>query len=158
MKNLKVFLTILFIASAFTAQAQKVKIKKGIVYVDSNEFLKIEGNFHIKFFLSTLNDDEFAVVNTSSYIAKEKVTRKIGKTGANYSTSIEEVEKYYKEIKFLDLDLNLETEDLYNKKKFFIALYKSKIIDDEGNLDEEKIARFISKYESDILKQKILND
>jgi len=134
----KILIT-LFTLFAFsqTSLAQKVKVKKGIAYVDGKPYVKAEkesGNMSI---YALDGDDEIIFLKLYDPTPRDK------------STS----DSYFI-VRFIDFDKEVEI-DGKSRKGILKMLYKSKIINEDGNINEEKMKKFISKYGSDVSKNKV---
>lgn len=128
-KSFLIFLAF-FLSFQLSLEAQKVKIKKGIAYVDKKAFCKIEkeGNLIKKTFtISNLNDDELIFIKSL------------------------DVQLFY-EVLFLDDDkkMTIQQTAFSNFSKAFVKkMYKSKLIKD-GKIDASKLKKFILKYSDEV--------
>lgn len=147
---MKKLLIALFLCFSFLSYGQKVKFKKGIVTIDGTEFVKYnEEGFFTSY--STLNDVEFITVLSTSYEERNSsyyTTPNPSKYGIRPTIS-----RYVFTVKFPEFDKELTT-DMY-QKDFILAIYKNKIINEDGTINEENIDKFISKYNNENLKLKI---
>lgn len=131
---------IAFIAlCTFTLKAfsQKVKIKKDIAYVDGNPYLKVEkeaGNMSV---YGLDGDDE--IIYLKWYDPTPSNNRNL--------------DDYYI-VRFIDFDEEVEIEDK-TRKGILKMLFKGKVVDSDGKLNEERMKKFISKYGSDASKNKL---
>ena len=132
MKILQI-LAVLFIT--FSVSAQKVKIKKGIAYVDDVEYVKVEkeaGNMSVY----SLEDEEELV-----YIKYYDPT-----------PSNKQNHDSYHIVRFIEFDVEVELDE--TRKKIIKMLYKGKVIKD-GKIDEDRLKNFVSKYGSDESRNKL---
>lgn len=140
-KKLLIFSVVALMSSAF-GYSQKVKIKKGIAYVDKVEYLKLDdcGGFSTTCTLMTLENEDFLSMQFESYQKPNPVPRN-PKSKAPYRST---VKVSYVIAKFLDFDLDFESS--LNKKKLIKALFKSKVIDENGQVNQENAKKFVRKY------------
>lgn len=139
----KFVLLFFFSALSLSISAQKIKIKKGTVYVDKIPFLKIDKEFGNKT-ITTLDDEIIFAIKDYSYDKPNPARNNMNDPNRmNYPATIL---GYYNVITFLDLDLTYETE--LGPKKLFKAMYKYKLLDENGKVNAKnarKIAVLISK-------------
>lgn len=117
--------------------AQKVKIKKDIVYVDGKKYVKAEresGNMSIY----SLNEDE-----------EELVFIKLYDPTPNNKTRND---SYYI-VRFIEANVEVEISGK-SRKGIIKMLYKGKVIKD-GEIDQKRLKSFVSKYGSDESANKI---
>lgn len=139
MKLTRIIVTSLLLAFAFNVNAQKVKIKKDIAYVDGEEYVKVEkedGNMSIY----SLDEEE------------ELVYLKWYDPTPGYQTSRSAQGDGYYIVRFIEFDVEVELDE--TRKKIIKMLYKGKVIQN-GKIDEEKLKNFVSKYGSDESKGKL---
>lgn len=139
----KIIFLCLFAAFSLTLSAQKIKIKKGTVYVDKKPFLKIDKEFGNRT-ITTLDGEVLFAIKNYSY-DKPNPARN-NPSDPNRMKYPATILGYYNVITFLDMDLTYETE--LPQKKLFKAMYKYKLLDDNGKLNKknaQKIAVLISK-------------
>jgi len=111
---------------AFTVNAQKVKIKKGIVYVDGKECLKVGGDANNVSF-STLDGEEIIFL---------KFIRKYG--------------DLYNKVVFLDQKISFtSTSYIFGKKLLIKKLLEDGTLKDCG-LVADKVERFAMKFDEDV--------
>ncbi len=148
MKIFKTLIVLFLFLGAFNVNAQKVKIKKGIAYVDKKKFLKVEKVNSTKYFISTLTDTEFLSIALESFGTGKYAPARYG--GNEYK-------KWYSVLKFLDNEeIGDEFEVDEGKLKNVIKiLYKSKVIVD-GKLSVDKVKRMIEKYSEKVSERRFL--
>jgi len=131
--KLKHSLTILFLTLCMSMmQAQKIKIKKGVIYVDGENCLTTEGY----------------PVNTSFYdtdgeeiIFMKYLETKKGET--------------YAKVTFLDQKLSLTSKSIvFTRKMLLRRLLTNKVIEN-CKLNPEKVERFILKFDEQVEKDDI---
>ncbi|HRE77807.1 MAG TPA: hypothetical protein PLL09_08280 [Flavobacterium sp.] len=135
---MKKIITILFLFFSFLGFSQKVKFKKGDVIVDDVVWMKYTdcGTFDSTCSLYNLKDEEIIFFK---YIFIEGA---VPKTQANPQGRFG-----YVEVNFIGLKKSFEIQE--TNKNIIEILYKSKIFNSEGDLDEEKVDRLVQKYGSD---------
>lgn len=146
MKIFRTLIVTLSILFAFNASAQKVKIKKGVAYVDKIEYLKLDdcGAFSESCTLMNLNEDEVIVLQHYSFEKPNPIPRN-PKSKAPYQSIVTES---YEELRFLDVEIECEVQ--LTKKKLIKALYKSKVFNDDGSTNIENAKKFARKYHRNI--------
>lgn len=139
----KLCFLIVFLTISFSNYAQKVKIKKGTVYVDKKDFLKIDREFGNET-VSSLDDE---VIFTIKYYSFDKPNPARNNTNdPNRFKYPAMLKQHYSVISFLDFDLEYETD--LSRKKLFKAMYKYKLMAKDGKVNEKnakKIGQLISK-------------
>ena len=147
---MKRILVILFLSISFLGFSQKLKFKKGIVTVDGIEFVKYnEEGFFTSY--STLNDVEFITVLSTSYEERNPAyysNQNPSKFGIKPT-----ITKSVFTVKFPQLGKELTT-NMY-RKDLITAVYKNKVLNEDGSINEENVDTFISKYNNENLKFKI---
>ena len=124
-------------AFAQISSAQKVKIKKGIAYVDKKPYVKVEresGNMSI---YPLEGDDEIIFL-------------KLHDPTPNNNQNLDD----YYIVRFIDSGKEVEIDDK-SRKGILKMIYKAKIVNKDGTLNEEKMKKFITKYGSDVSKNKL---
>lgn len=133
MKNI---FSILALIVCFSGFSQKVKLKKGEILIDEVLWAKYTdcGPF----------DSNCSILNLSG---EEVIFMKLHNIpgGAPRTQSNPQGNFSYKEVKFLGLNATVEFEGTTDKK-IFALIYNAKLIGEDGQLDEEKVSRFIEKY------------
>lgn len=131
--KLKQSLTILFLMLSISMmQAQKIKIKKGVIYIDGETCLTTEGY----------------PVNTSFYDVdgEEIIFMKYLKT---------KKEETYAKVTFLDQKISLTSKSIiFTRKMLLRRLLASKVIEN-CKLNPDNIERFILKFDEQIEKEDI---
>ncbi len=132
----KILIT-LFALFAFsqTSFAQKVKIKKGIAYVDKKPFVKAERESGSMSVYPLNSDDEII------YIKYQDPTPDNNRNHDSYYI-----------VRFIDYDKEVEI-SYKSRKAILKMLFKSKVIDESGTINEVKMKKFLSKYGSDLSKR-----
>jgi len=145
-------LSLLTFANVNAQKNIKVKIKKGIVYVNKKEYLKIEKINSNKYFISTLDDVEVLSVNIEEYGTGNYLKTINAATGRPY----EEMHRY-SVLKFLDnKEIGEEFEvDEARLKKLIEMMYDTNIIVD-NKISNEKAKRMIEKYSEEVSKRRFL--
>jgi len=146
MKFTKVIVVALLMIFALNASAQKVKIKKGTAYVDKKEYLKFDdcGTFSESCTIMNLEEEEVIVLQYHSF-EKPNPTPRNPKSRAPYQSMVTES---YAELRFLDLELECEVQ--LSKKKLVKALYKSKVFNEDGSINQENAKKFARKYHRNV--------
>lgn len=110
------------------ANAQKIKIKKGIVYIDGTECLKVSGDSNTVAF-STLEDEEIIFV------------KYVHGSGHNL---------LYNKVVFLKEEMELSSSTLTFTKKYLLKkLIKSGVLKD-CMLDSDKVEKFVIRYDEKV--------
>ncbi|PJE41444.1 MAG: hypothetical protein CUR32_09770 [Flavobacterium sp.] len=145
----KVF-TILFFVLSFSAFAQKVKLKKDKVIIDDVEVYNYERQGDTYTF-STLSAVEFVTVLSTEYQVRNDAYYRTPNP-SKYGMSPLKKEFVFT-VRFLksgqEIFIDMDHKDVIK------AIYKSKLVDENGNIDEEKLTIFINKYNNENLKLKI---
>ncbi|MEN9489383.1 MAG: hypothetical protein RL494_1648 [Bacteroidota bacterium] len=136
----KIFLGLLLMIS-FLGFSQKIKLKKGNVLIDDIVWLKYDGcgGWGKICSISNLKGDEIIYMNLLSQ---------------PYSA-----DSYYWKVKFLgtnqtiELEYSLETLNERLLKKF----YDSKVVNDDGTLNAERVQRMVEKYDNSFSSKENLN-
>lgn len=134
MKQLKTIAAIAFLALAFVASAQKVKLKKGDVLVDDVAWLKYDGcgGFDNVCSLFNANGDEIIFIK---FMQSEPSTNMLfNKYG----------DPNYYEVSFLGLNRKIEIREF--AKEIIQILYVGKVVEADGTLNEDKVNRLVEKY------------
>ena len=133
---MKKLVLIVFMLFSFLGFAQKFKYKNQEVLVDGNVWLKYDGCGGFNTFCSltnTTNGDEILFI---------KIIRVSGvepRTSSNTSGDL-----VYCEVSFLGLGKKIELQKTY--KSIVELLYKSKVVNDDQTLNEDKVNLLIEKY------------
>lgn len=152
MKAIKTILTVFIILITLSAQAQNVKIKKGIAIVDGEKYLKVEKINAEKYFISTIEGVEFLSITMEKFgTGKHHAVRN---PVAGQDT---EIYHFYSVFKFLDIEEIEESFEVDESrlKKLILMMYNSNIIVD-GELSIDKAKRMIEKYADNISERKFL--
>ena len=152
MKLTKTIIFTLLMVFAYNASAQKVKMKKGFVYVDKVKFLKVEKINGSKFFFSTLDDVEFLSISLEKFGTGKHMAVRNPVPGQDT-----EIYHYYSVFKFLDLE---DLEDAFEVdegsiKELIRMMHKSKIVVD-GELSMKNINRMKEKYSDNVSERRFL--
>lgn len=142
----KVLLVTLFLVS-FLGFSQKVKLKDGVVLIDKVEVLKYEDEGATTTF-STLKGEEFVSIISTYYEAPNPSRNYPG--GHNFPATIR---KSIETVRFLSSGKELTTD--LGIKGIANAIHKSELISVDGIIDEEKVDKFINKYNNETLKLKV---
>ena len=136
-KNQLIF--ILLLAITATMSAQKVKLRKGIVYVDGDAFLKYEKKFE---------DSELLLFP----LGKEDETIFL-KYDGNGTRGYGFTSDDFIQIQFVEQNLKLESGSHAGFWKQIIKwMIQNKIFHEDGTLDDEKVAKFIDRYHEEVKK------
>ncbi|WP_299114780.1 hypothetical protein [uncultured Winogradskyella sp.] len=135
MKTIKVLTIIFGILFTFNLQAQKVKIKKGIAYVDGVEYVKVERESGDMSIYSIQDDEEIIFIKYHDPTPNNK---------QNMDS--------YDIVRFVDFDVEVELKE--TRKKIIKMLYKGKVIKD-GKIDKDRLKKFVTKYGSDESRGKL---
>jgi len=136
--NSKIFtLLLLSLVSIGMVNAQKIKIKKNIASVDDKPYVKVEKESGSMSIYSLDGDDEIIFLKLYDPTPNDK----------------SKPDSYFI-IRFIDFDKEVEIGGK-SRKGILKMFFKAKVINDNGKIDEERMKKFISKYGSDISKNKI---
>ncbi|HEY0047021.1 MAG TPA: hypothetical protein VGB44_09960 [Flavobacterium sp.] len=136
----RTLLSVLCLVVSVVGFSQKIKLKKGDILVDEVVWLKYDGCGTFQSTCSILNLKGEEVIFIQSYQLEGE---------APISPSNSKGILYYMEVKFLGLNASVEFED-YTQKKVLEMIYKGKLINDAGELDEDMVQRFVEKYGSPV--------
>lgn len=119
-----------FLIISINLYGQNVKIKKDIAYVNDKEYLKFEncGAFSDTCSIKNLNNEEII------FITVDKVPRDTRYT--------------YDKVKFLGFDKTIESRE--SRKDLVKIFYINKVVDENGNLNEDSVNKVVEKYGNDI--------
>ncbi len=146
MKSIKVLTIVFVFLFALNLQAQKVKIKKGVAYVDKVEYLKFDdcGTFSESCTIMNLEDEDVIVLQYQSF-EKPNPNPRNPKSKAPYQSMVTES---YAELRFLDLEIECEVQ--MTKKKLIKALYKTKVFNEDGSVNNDNAKKFARKYHRNV--------
>ena len=130
--------SILLISSV---NAQKVKIKNGLASVDGTAYAQFDECNGQICTITSMTDQNVLVIQWESFEKKNPIKRN-PKSKAPYHETVTE---RYTVIKFLEIEIEIETQ-LTGKKQIIKALYNNGVIDSEGNVSVEKAELFARKY------------
>jgi hypothetical protein len=143
---MKKVLVLFLLSFSIFGFAQKVKLKDNKILIDKVEVYKYsEEGFMTT--MSTLSDVEFISIVSATYQERNQLH------DPRYTTSSPYITRYVYTVKFLKSGKELTT-NLY-LKDLALAVYKSNMVDENGNIDDEKLDIFITKYNNENLKLKI---
>lgn len=135
MKTIKTTLFIGILLLAFSANAQKVKLKKGSVLIDKVEWLTYTDCDGFDPVCSLYNADGDEII----FLKWIDVPGVEPRTTTNKDGSLN-----YVEIIFLGEDKKYEAQK--TQKQIIRDLYKAKVVKIDGTLDIEKVNRLIEKF------------
>lgn len=141
---MKRIITVLFLSISLLGFSQKVKLKKGNVLVDEKVWLKYENN-----------DFDYSVLNFNT---EEIIFLKYIVQGPNNQVFSKEGEPNYFQIVFLGQNKKIEIRDF--EEDVLAILYSSKVVNEDGTLNPDKVDRLVEKYGtpfSDKAKSKVTN-
>tara|TARA_R110001632_G_scaffold8386_7_gene33143 strand:- start:10402 stop:10914 length:513 start_codon:yes stop_codon:yes gene_type:complete len=168
MKNKLVL--ILFLFAFGVTNAQKVKMKKGKVYVDKKEYLtykktdkgdvfsSLEGKVLFILTKKSIEIENPAVKNAGeTNTIKSDIEAKLNRTTQSDNLGRGNKLTKKKEIKYLVVKyftFNLEYETTLKKSKFVKAFYKAKVLNIAGVIDQGKANKLAAKMRKDISGKK----
>lgn len=133
-KTIKIVLITVLVLFGLSGNAQKVKFKKGVVYVDGKECLKYET----------------ASASTEIYIydldGNEIIFYQRNRDGL-----------YGTKIVFTEIDVELENDYAYGKSGLIKKLILNKVLSSDCALDEEKAKSFAKKFDQNTSRIRIKN-
>jgi hypothetical protein len=138
---MKKIATLLLLVIASAVFAQKVKIKKGEVFVDEVLTYKIEDAGSVDI-LSSLTGKEFLYITVNTYQPDEDEVAIRINTPYKVTTL-----RFNQQDKMMYTDLR--------PKDVIAKVYNAKMVDSEGNVDAKKLDDFIYKYNNQELKNKL---
>ncbi len=141
---------VLFLSLSLVSFSQKVKLKKDKVIIDDIEVYNYEEEGRI-FTFSTLKSDEFISVLSTTYQERNPAHYNTNNPHAHKFPAL--IERRVYTVKFLKSGKELFTD--LREKDVIKAVFKSNLVDENGNIDEEKLDIFINKYNNENLKLKI---
>ncbi len=135
MKNFRLLLGLFFFV-CLTAQAQKIKLKKGEVLVDGVMWLKYDGcgGFDSTCSLLDSKGEEELI-----FIKSINVEGAVPSSPSNSKGIL-----YYEEIIFVGTNQKIEIES-ESQKGILEILYKGKVVSND-KLDPERVSRIVEKY------------
>ncbi|MCF6131500.1 hypothetical protein [Flavobacterium wongokense] len=147
---MKKVLVVLFLSISFLGFSQKVKLKKEKVIIDDVETYNYEEEGRSITF-STLKSEEFITVLSTTYEEKNPAHYNQNNPQAYRYPAF--INKEVNTVKFLKSGKELFTD--MRDKEIIKAVFKANLVDENGNIDEEKLNIFINKYNNENLKLKI---
>ena len=138
---------ILFLFFSILGFSQKVKFKDENVLIDGAEVCKFEKERNNTTLL-TKSGEEFVNIISTAYPVKNPARSQPG--GHNYP---ETIDNYVYTVRFLESGKELFTD--MSPKDIVRTLFKSELITDKAQLDNDKVDKFITKYNNENLKFKI---
>ena len=135
MKNTKLFFTFLFLSFSLLGFSQKVKLKKGEVLVDDALWLKYQDCGTFDSTCSLLNKENEEIIFFKFISVKGAEPR----TQSNPDGTLR-----YVEISFLGEKKKIELKK--TQKDCIELLYNSKVVNEDGTLNTEKVDRLVEKY------------
>jgi hypothetical protein len=135
MKNTKLFFTFLFLSFSLLGFSQKVKFKKGEVLVDDALWLKYQDCGTFDSTCSLLNKENEEIIFFKFISVKGAEPR----TQSNPDGTLR-----YVEISFLGEKKKIELKK--TQKDCIELLYNSKVVNEDGTLNTEKVDRLVEKY------------
>jgi hypothetical protein len=132
---MKKMILILLVLISFSGFSQKVKLKKGEILIDDVFWMNYQdcGAFDVTCSILNKNKDEVI------FLKWVKVAGAEPRTASNPEGNLS-----YVEVKFLGLNKFFEV--LRTQKDVIAMLYNGKVINAEGELEEDKVARMVEKY------------
>jgi hypothetical protein len=147
---MKRLFTVLFLALSLVSFSQKVKLKKDKVIIDDVEVYNYEDEGRTITF-STLKSEEFITVLTTTYQERNPAHYNGNDPNAYRYPAL--IDKQVYTVKFLKSGRELFTD--MRDKDIIKAVFKANLVDENNNIDEEKLNIFITKYNNENLKLKI---
>lgn len=141
---MKKVLLFTFIIFSFFAFGQKVKIKKGEVFIDDKLIYRVEDTGSSTIVSDLKGNEIVAILRTTYEVPKNRPL--YGNERSTWTNSIFTV-RFLKNGKELLTDIA--------EKEIIKNLYKSNIVDEDGELDDEKVDVFVNKYNNDNLRSKL---
>lgn len=139
----KLFLLIALSICFSTVHAQKVKIKKGLVTVDGVEYLKTNKDYGNEI-ISNLAGKDIIKLEWNSFDVPNPARNNMNDPARmNYPATTKE---WYAVATFTDHNITFETD--LSQKKIFEALYKDKVVNADGTINEanaEALAKKVHK-------------
>ncbi len=133
-----------------SASAQKVKFKKDKAIIDDVEVYNVDKD-GMTMTLATPSGNEFITILTTTY--QEKNPHHYNANNPQAHRFPQFVTKEVHTVRFLKSGAELYTDLSF--KDIVKNVYKSGMVDAEGNLDDEKANIFINKYNNENLKLKL---
>lgn len=136
-------LIIALIFVAGIANAQKIKLKKDIVYLDGNEVFKYEKrNWNTELLLYPIGaDDEVIFIEY------------------NNNETRDYTDDDFIKIDFVDQNLKMESNSKIGTWKFILKwMVQNKVFDKDGNLNAERIEKFVDRYDENITNRTVRNN
>jgi len=136
MKAIKTILFLSCIFMGFSANAQKVKLKKGEVLIDKVAWLTYVdcGTFDAVCSLYNKNEEEIIFLKTIYINGAEPVT------ASNPNGKL-----VYVEVIFLGEDKKYEI-GKRTQKNIISDIYKGNVVNEDGSLNSERVKRLVEKY------------
>ncbi|PNQ74752.1 hypothetical protein C1T31_01010 [Hanstruepera neustonica] len=135
MKLIKAVIVMLILTSSTNVLAQKVKLKKGNVLVDGEQWLTYQDCGMFDGICSLYNSSEEEII----FIKLVKVPGEEARTQSNPDGNLT-----YNEVIFLGKDLKYEIRGR-TYKGIISDLFNAKVVNEDGSLNDERIDRLIEK-------------
>ena len=124
---------------------QDVKIKKKIAYIDGVAFLKYRFDFG-KIVISTMDNKDLILVNEIEYEIPNPAYENVHNPNRyRYPPTLK---KWYFIISFIDIEMEYEAD--INLKGLFSALYKFKVVNDDGSIQTENAEKMKKMIAQDV--------
>lgn len=132
---MKKLILVLLVLVSFSGFSQKVKLKKGEILIDEVVWMNYQdcGSFDTTCSILNKNKDEVIFFKWVAVKGAEP------KTASNTDGTLR-----YVEVKFLGFNKSFEIQKM--QKDIIALLYNGKVINADGELDQEKAARMVEKY------------
>ncbi|MCI5055181.1 MAG: hypothetical protein MRY83_03680 [Flavobacteriales bacterium] len=143
MKLRQILLQLFFILISISGFSQKIKIKKGIAYVDNQAYLDLTDGDSYACTYKTMDGTEVFVAQYESYAKKNPIPRN-PRSNVPYRETVTE---HYAKVKFIPFELEFETES--SRKWLVSKLYNDKVVDLNGAISKENAIKFQKKYGKD---------
>lgn len=141
----RLILLVLFFGMFQIGFSQDVKIKKKIAYVDGVAFLKYRLDYG-KIVISTMDNKDLILVNEIEYEIPNPAYENVHNPNRyKYSPTLK---RWYFIISFIDIEMEYEAD--INLKGLFSALYKFKVVNDDGSIQTENAEKMKKMIAQDV--------
>lgn len=139
---ISIFAVLMF---TLTTEAQEIKVKKGIVYVDNVATLKINTDYGNEI-VTTMDGKDLMKIETVTYDIPNPARNNV--SDPNRYSYPATVKRSYHLVSFIDANISFETN--LSEKNIFEAIMKDQVIEKDGSIHVEKAERLAKKVHKNI--------
>lgn len=147
------YLVILFLCFSFFGFSQKIKLKKGIIYVDKKEYLKSDEDKIVKgnYIISTLEGEKLFYLKGNLYKDPKEIDYKYNPEGTVYYYEVWAIDLSKKYFEIYPAGCLM---GCYRPEEVIKAFYNGEVISNEGNINYEKLKDVSNKIGFEYTKKR----